>query len=70
MLIVKIGDGSESVNIREQPSTKSEIVGKAKDGDTYELVSKNSEWYQIKLEDGSVAFISAKYSEIEGEGNN
>ena len=69
IIIIKISDGAESVNIRKEPTTKSEIIGKAVDGDTYELVSKDLEWYQIKLEDGSAAFISAKYAEIQGEGD-
>ena len=68
-LVIKIGDGSESVNIRTEPSTKSEIVGKAFDGDTYELISKEEDWYQIKPDNGSNAFISTKYAVIEGEEN-
>jgi putative transposase len=69
ILVIKINDKSESVNLRQEPTTKSEKVGKAKDGDTFELVSKDSKWYQIKLADGSIAFVSARYAEIEGEEN-
>lgn len=64
ILVIKISDGSESVNVRERPTTKSEIVGKVQDGDTFELVSKEEEWYQIKLDGETNAFVSAKYAEI------
>lgn len=71
IIIIKISDGAETVNIREGPSTKSQKIGEAKDGDTFKFVSKDGEWYQIKLEDGSTAFVSERYAEIiEGKGNN
>ncbi len=70
ILVIKINDESESVNIRQEPTTKSAKVGKAKDGDTFEFVSLNSGWYQVKLDDESIAFVSAGYAEIEGEENN
>ena len=65
ILVIKINDESESVNVRKGPTTKSEKIGKAKDGDTFELVSQDSGWYQIKLDDGEIAFVSARYAEIE-----
>jgi len=69
-LVIKITDGVDSVNIRQQPTTKSDKVGEAKDGDTFEFASKEGEWYEIKLEDGSSAFVSERYAELEGEENN
>jgi putative transposase len=72
MLVVKI-DESASVNIRQGPTTSSKVIGKAKNGDTFEFISENSGWYEVKLDDGSTAFISASYveisEEIEGTGN-
>lgn len=67
MVIIKINDGAESVNIRKEPTTKSEKIGQAVDGDTFEFVSKEEEWYQIRLEDGLTAYVSEKYSVVEGE---
>lgn len=52
---------SASVSIREEPSTDSAKLGKARNGDTFEFVSKNQGWYEVKLADGSTGFISAKY---------
>jgi len=64
MLRIKINDGSESVNIRQKPTTSSEIISKAADGDIFEIVSKNLGWYEIKLADGSIGFASPKYIEV------
>jgi REP element-mobilizing transposase RayT len=63
MVVVKI-DESTSANIRQNPTTDSEVIGKAKNGDTFEFVSENSGWYEIKLDDGSIAFISASVGEL------
>ncbi len=63
MVVVKI-DESTSANIRQNPTTDSKVIGKAKNGDTFELVSENSGWYEIKLDDGSIAFISASVGEL------
>jgi len=67
MIIIKITDDTESVNLREKPTTESAKVGKAKDGDTFELISEESGWYQIKLDDGEVAFVSVDLAQIEEE---
>ena len=61
ILTIKTDDGSSKVNIRQQPATNSGKVGKAKDGDTFEFISIDSGWYEVKLADGSTGFISAKY---------
>jgi uncharacterized protein YgiM (DUF1202 family) len=67
IVIIKITDGEESVNIRERPTTKSEILTKAYDGDSFEFITKEEDWYQIKLEESSTAFVSDKYAFLEGE---
>jgi putative transposase len=66
-IVVKIDDESESVNIRKSPNTQSEIIAKALEGETFEYVSLNSGWYEIKLPDGLIGFISAKYTVETGE---
>ncbi|HUV42452.1 MAG TPA: SH3 domain-containing protein [Patescibacteria group bacterium] len=63
MLVVKI-DESASANIRQSPTTDSKVIGEAKNGDTFEFVSENSGWYEIKLDNGSTAFISASVVEL------
>lgn len=66
-LKVRINDGSEFVNIRQKPALNSEKIGQANDGDTFEYISLNAGWYEIKLADGSTGFISAKYAIKEEE---
>lgn len=62
ILTIKIDDApaSASVNIRQHPTTNSEKIGTARDGDTFEFVSMDSEWYEVKLATGS-GFISAEF---------
>ena len=64
---VKITDGAAAVNIRQNPTVRSEKVGEAKDGEVFEFVSLNSNWYEIKLADGSNAFILASYAHLGGD---
>lgn len=61
-LKVRIDDGSSFVNIRRKPALNSEKIGKASEGDTYEFISLNAGWYEIKLIGGSTGFISGKYA--------
>lgn len=63
MLVVKI-DESASANIRQSPTTDSKVIGKAKNGDTFEFVSEDSGWYEIKLDNGSIAYISVSCGEV------
>ncbi len=62
MIVVKIADGADSVNIRSQPTTQSAKIGSALEGETFEFMSVNSGWYEIKLTDGSTGFISSMYA--------
>src|SRR3989344_9398462 len=68
---IKIDDdatASAIVNIREKPTTDSEKIGQARDGDTFEFVSLDSNWYEVKLATRS-GFISAAYVEQEEQTN-
>lgn len=67
---VEINDASSSVNIRQKPTTDSAKIGQAKDGDTFEFISFDSRWYEIKLIDGTVGFISERYVVMEARRNN
>ena len=69
ILTIEINDGSASVNIRQKPTTDSEKIGKAKDGDTFEFVSTDSGWYEVRLDTGSTGFISATYIKKEETNN-
>lgn len=59
---VKIMDGTGSVNIRKEPTTSSPIIGKATNGQIFEMVSiVESTWYEVKMDNGSAGYISSKY---------
>lgn len=64
-IIIKIKDGSKSINVRQSPSIASEVIGEAFEGETFEIVSKVSGWYGIKLNDDTIGFVSSKYAQIE-----
>jgi len=69
MVIIKVDDESDRVNIRQKPTTASEKVGQAKNGDSFELVSVDSDWYEIKLDDNLTGYISTELAQIKGEEN-
>lgn len=63
-LMVKNAGESTPATIHKEPSTNSEKVGEAMDGDIFEFDSINSGWYGVKLTDGSTGFIHSEYIEI------
>ena len=63
-ITVKIDDNSSYVNIRQKPTTGSEKIGQAINGDTFEFVNLDSGWFEVKLASGS-GFISEKYALVE-----
>ena len=56
------------MNVRDQPSTNGTNVLKvAQAGETYVCngVTEDNEWYEIVLEDGTVAYVNYKYVTVE-----
>lgn len=70
MVVINIGKDSENVNLRLDPTDQSEIIGKAKNGEVYELVSEADGWFQIRLIDGTLAFVSSGLVQIVEEEDN
>lgn len=62
--LIKINDDSGSVNLRLNPSTQSAIVGKAQAGETFELISEEEGWYQIKSADGTPVFVTNELAQV------
>ncbi|SFU79758.1 Uncharacterized conserved protein YgiM, contains N-terminal SH3 domain, DUF1202 family, partial [Clostridium sp. DSM 8431] len=57
---------NSQLNIRQTADANSISLGTLKNGDTFEIISKVGDWYNIKSQD-TVGFISAKYvQEITG----
>jgi len=64
VVVINASDNLNGINIYKEPSSLSPIIGKAKVNNSYEFVSENSGWYQVKLYDGSTGYVSSRYSEI------
>lgn len=62
---IKINDGSPEVAIRQKPSVYSQQIGEALDGETYQVVRKETGWLAIVLKDGTIGFISPRYAFLE-----
>jgi putative transposase len=67
MVMVKAGDASARVNIRQKPTIESEKIGEAKEGECFKLISMEADWYEIELNNGLIGFISTDYTQIKGE---
>ncbi len=53
---------ASSLNVRSSAKIGSSVIGTVKKGNTYEVLSQNDQWYQIKLEDGQKGWIAAWYA--------
>jgi hypothetical protein len=52
---------SETINLREEPNTKSIILEKLSYGDTVVFIEKTGEWSKIKVEEtGTIGFVFSK----------
>lgn len=45
-------------NIRSEANVRSSVIERGSSGDTFPVISKNGDWYEIKLEDGSAGFVA------------
>lgn len=69
MVTIKNIETKSSIDIKQKPTNESKKVGEAKDGDKFELISEDAGWYQVKLPDGSIGFISSSFVEAGGANN-
>jgi putative transposase len=64
-LVVMIKDNAASVNIRKEPTTTSEKISKAIEGDTFiTFAVVDANWFEVTLTDGSTGYISTQYAHI------
>jgi N-acetylmuramoyl-L-alanine amidase len=45
-------------NIRSDANAQASVIDRASSGDSFPVMSKNGDWYEIQLEDGSAGFIA------------
>jgi hypothetical protein len=53
-----------TVNIRSGPSTRAAKVGSAKQGDTFELVGEDGNWYEVELFSGGQRFLYKSLAKV------
>nr|WP_317413920.1 SH3 domain-containing protein [uncultured Solibaculum sp.] len=54
-----------SLRVREAPTTDSAVIDGLQQGDIVTIVGTQSGWYQVRLPDGRLGFVSALYIEIQ-----
>lgn len=54
-----------SLRVREEPTTDSAVIDGFQQGDIVTIVGTQSGWYQVRLADGRLGFVSALYIEIQ-----
>lgn len=64
-VVVKLAAGYNSTNIRSAPDVSAEKIGEAKNGESYEVVSTQGDWYEVKLDNGLTGFIYSKSTYIQ-----
>ncbi|WP_152968519.1 SH3 domain-containing protein [Rossellomorea vietnamensis] len=45
-------------NIRSEANTQASVVKRAASGETYQVMSKDGDWYEVELADGSAGFVA------------
>ncbi|MDJ0792645.1 MAG: tail fiber domain-containing protein [Woeseiaceae bacterium] len=57
----------DSVNIRLDPDTSSDVVGKLAKGTSLPHVGSVDGWHEVQLEGGATGFVSADWSKVESD---
>jgi len=50
------------LRVRDNSSLAGNQIGEVKPGEIYDLLNETAGWYQIKLEDGKIGWISSQYA--------
>lgn len=58
---IKLNSGWISIDAFEQPKAGSKIIGQVKKDQLYPFTTKQSGWYQIKLEDNVSAWVQSQF---------
>lgn len=54
-----------NLNIRQEPSTEAQVIGKARKGELVTLVEQSSsDWWKIKTADGTEGYAYARYLKV------
>lgn len=55
---------STAVLVREAPSTDTAILGRLRPGEQADLLTEVSGWYQVKLPDGTIGYVSKAWTSL------
>lgn len=61
-VLIKADDASIEINVREEPSTASSILGKAPIDEQYEYVSENETWFEIVFDEELTGWVHKDYA--------
>jgi uncharacterized protein YgiM (DUF1202 family) len=61
-VLIKADDASSKINIREEPSTASEILGTVNVDEEYEFVSENETWFEIVFDEELAGWVHKNYA--------
>jgi N-acetylmuramoyl-L-alanine amidase len=53
-------------NLRKGPSIHSEVIQRANQGETFEVVRLQNDWYEIRLQNGETAFVAGWIVHVKG----
>ncbi|AIE60857.1 SH3 domain-containing protein [Bacillus methanolicus] len=53
-------------NLRKGPSVETEVVYRANQGETFQVVSLQNDWYKIRLQNGTTAFVAGWIVSVKG----
>jgi len=68
-VLIKADDASSEINVREESSTASKILGKVNVGEQYEYVSENEIWFEIVFNEESTGWVHKDYAIMAEESN-
>lgn len=68
-VLIKTDDASSEINVREESSTASKILGKVTVGEQYEYVSENETWFKIVFDEKLTGWVHKDYAVMAEENN-
>lgn len=62
--VVPVDKVKDSINVRQQPDTSSEVVGRLKQGGSLPLILALDGWYEVQLDGDTTGFVSADWARV------
>ena len=62
--VVPVDKVQDAINVRQQPDTSSDVVGRLRQGASLPLVRALDGWYEVQLEGDATGFVSADWARV------